>query len=244
MIRIGRDHDGGYVLPRSLVEEADSLLSLGIYNDWSFEAEFQRLKGAPPIDCYDHTIGTKRFKREALIDTLRAAALRTSVSDARARWSIVRSYQDFFRPPVRHFAKKITNRPADDRESDLTSALDKLGGLKVLVKMDIEGSEYRMIEQLLINSDRIIGACVEFHDTEPLRPVFDNSIDKLLGKYAIAHVHANNYGQVADDCLPEILEVTFVNHTLVKEQELRPAIYIPELDQPNDPSRREIAIGF
>jgi len=242
MVRIGRDHDGGYVLPKILVEEADSLLSLGVYNDWSFEGDFQRLKPALPIDCYDHTIGSKRFKREAWVETLRLAALRGSIGETRARWAIARSYESFFRSSVRHFAKKITNRPASERETDLTSALNLLGGTKTLLKMDIEGSEYRMIDQLLVNANRIVGACIEFHDIEPLRLVFDHAIDRLLEEYAIVHVHANNFGQVADDGLPDVLEITFVNRAMAKAAKPRPTIHIPELDQPNDPSRPELVI--
>jgi hypothetical protein len=242
MVRLGRDNDGGYVLPEILIDEADCLLSFGIYNDWSFEHDFQRRRPALPIHCYDHSISGRRFKREAWIETLRVAARRTSMDKARSRWSTARSYERFFKGVVRHFARKITNRPINDLECDLTSALDKIGGKKVLLKMDIEGAEYRMIDQLGVNADRIIGACIEFHDIEPLRAVFDRAIDTLLGKFVIAHVHANNYGQVADDGLPDALEITFVGRTRAQERKPRPTIYIAGLDQPNDASRPELVL--
>ncbi|HNS26959.1 MAG TPA: hypothetical protein PKN91_02440 [Steroidobacteraceae bacterium] len=37
MMRVGRDHDGGYVLPRDVIERSHTLLSLGVNDDWSFE---------------------------------------------------------------------------------------------------------------------------------------------------------------------------------------------------------------
>ena len=40
LVRIGRDNDGGYVLPQRIFNYCDGLLSYGINKDWSFEKEF------------------------------------------------------------------------------------------------------------------------------------------------------------------------------------------------------------
>jgi Methyltransferase FkbM domain len=242
LVRLGRQNDGGYVVPRRVVEAADSLLALGIFDDWSFESAAQELNPALRVHGYDHTVGRKRFRREFLIDAIRLVKGRTSIAAVRRRLSTLRSYDRFFAGRNRHFAQKITNRPADETEIDLTSALDRLGGRCVFVKMDIEGSEYRVFDQLVTNEQRIVGACVEFHDVEPLRLVFDRTMDALLSTYVIAHVHPNNYGQIADDGLPDVLEITFVNRRLAIGTALRECIHLAELDQPNDPARPELAI--
>jgi hypothetical protein len=242
LVRLGRQNDGGYVVPRRIIETADSILALGVYDDWSFESAAEKLNPSLRVDAYDHSISRKRFLREFWIDAIRLIKRRTSLADVRGRLAIVRSYDAFFTGPNRHFAQKVTNRPANENEVDLTSALDRLAGRSVFVKMDIEGSEYRVFQQLVTNEDRIVGACIEFHDVEPLRPVFDMAIDALLSRYVIAHVHPNNYAQVADDGLPDALEITFVNRRLAKETTERQNIYLAGLDQANDPARPELAI--
>ena len=125
---------------------------------------------------------------------------------------------------------------------DITTALDRLNGDKVLVKMDIEGSEYRVIDQLAAHAARIVGICIEFHDTEPFRIVFDRTVDTLLQDFALVHLHANNYGPVADDGLPDVLEATFAHRSLVPDTAARRDIYLGGLDQPNDPARPEMVI--
>ena len=40
LIRIGRDNDGGYLVEKKSLENTQSLISLGISDDWSFEEQF------------------------------------------------------------------------------------------------------------------------------------------------------------------------------------------------------------
>jgi len=55
LVRIGSQYDGGYVIPRRILDKTRSLLSFGLGNNWQFEKEFSRLSGARVV-CFDHTI--------------------------------------------------------------------------------------------------------------------------------------------------------------------------------------------
>ena len=44
LIRVGRDNDGGYLVEKKSLENTQSLISLGISNDWSFEESFLNKK--------------------------------------------------------------------------------------------------------------------------------------------------------------------------------------------------------
>ena len=62
-----------------------------------------------------------------------------------------------------------------------------------ILKLDIEGSEYSMIEQIIKNSSNIKILIIEFHFIKNNKDLFMNSVKKLLNKFDIVHIHANNY---------------------------------------------------
>lgn len=242
LIRVGRPNDGGYVVPAKAIDVADRVLSLGLFDDWSFEADLLSRKAGLAVHGYDHTIGALPFKRAYQHELLRFVVGRSSLAEVRRRRAIYRDFNSFFSGPNHHFREKITNNPEPGSECDLTTALDRLGGEQVLVKVDIEGSEYRIVQQLAANAHRICALCIEFHDTDPLREIFDRCIEKLLGPFAIVHVHPNNYGKVALDGLPDVLEVSFLNRHLMTETKIRSRVHLPALDQPNNPALPDLAI--
>ena len=43
LIRLGKKNDGGYLVSKNDIDKSDLLLSLGIYDDWSFENDFYNL---------------------------------------------------------------------------------------------------------------------------------------------------------------------------------------------------------
>ena len=44
LVRIGRDHDGGYLVSKIDIDDSEILVGLGISDDWSFESDFLRHK--------------------------------------------------------------------------------------------------------------------------------------------------------------------------------------------------------
>ena len=40
LVRLGRDHDGGYLINVADIEDSEYIISLGIFDDWSFEENF------------------------------------------------------------------------------------------------------------------------------------------------------------------------------------------------------------
>ena len=67
LIRIGKDHDGGYLIPKQSLNQTKLLYSFGLSDDWSFEEEFYN-KTSAKIICYDHTVNWKLFLKVFLRD--------------------------------------------------------------------------------------------------------------------------------------------------------------------------------
>lgn len=245
LVRVGSQYDGGYVVPELLVTEADVLLSFGLSDDWSFEEEFVRRNPAISIHAYDYTISLKAFRRryrKALLKILSGKL--SKLPGYKRERRILKSYQEFFRGKIQHFENRIHNR--NDLPCDVTieQVLGKTESNKIFIKMDIEGGEYRAIPSLINHHNRILGFAIEFHDTEPLRSVFKENVERLKSYYTIVHVHANNFGGVASDNLPEALEITFLRNDYVTNAAKRTSLLLADLDAPCDYKKPDYALAF
>jgi hypothetical protein len=64
LIRVGKNHDGGYIVNKKDVMKSEHLLSFGVGNDISFEQDFVELCPCP-VDAYDGTVdNTNEFFSE------------------------------------------------------------------------------------------------------------------------------------------------------------------------------------
>lgn len=245
MIRIGREHDGGYVVPRLAAKQADFLASFGLSEDWSFDEHFRDLNPSAQIHAYDHSISRKLFARRLQNTLARVCIGKSSIRQLRDRARILRSYDEFFQGQVKHFEERVFNRIDAPFDVTLNEVFQRTASEKSFLKIDIEGCEYRITDDLLRLSDRIIAMVVEYHDTDPLRQLFSASVRKLQDRFEIVHLHANNYRGVAIDGLPEILELTFVNKSaLLSGGSKRTTLPLPLVDSPNNPNIPDYSLRF
>lgn len=244
LIRVGAINDGGYVIPKHLVHDVDVLVSMGIEEDWSFDREFSERNPRIRIHAYDHTISRNSFRRGVLLAAAGMCAGRRPPSEVLRRMKLLRSYGSFFSGANTHYQQRVYNRV--DLSSDVTLAqiFARCQSEAVFLKIDIEGSEYRIVNGLIEYADRIAGMVIEFHDTEPFRSIFSAAIVALLEKFEIVHVHANNFMGVASDGVPEALEVTFEKKGKGSSRDRRMKLPLPFIDAPNDPDRADYKIRF
>ena len=85
--------------------------------------------------------------------------------------------------------KKIINH----NDINLKKIFQKIHNNKNLLKIDIEGSEYEIIDDIISHSSKIKMLIVEFHWIKKKKKLFVKSIKKLKNKFDIIHLHANNY---------------------------------------------------
>jgi hypothetical protein len=245
LVRVGKSADGGYLLPRSRLGDVDAVLSFGLATDWSFEEQLARLRPGIPIHVYDHTVGAKSFYRAAKSRSWKFLGGGTSFTDVRMRWKTYTGYRRFFSGRHCHYAERVFNRRDDQNDATLEVAFGRLSDAHhVLLKVDIEGSEYRIVPAIGGFAERIDLLAIEFHDTDPLRPVFEAQIRSLLEHFAIVHLHANNITGVAEDGLPDAVEITFVNKRHRLPEQRRERLPLAGLDQPNDPGRPDYEFVF
>lgn len=244
LVRVGDPHDGGYVVPSGALDSIDTLISFGISGDWSFEAQIKERDPSIEIQAYDHTIGARAFRRafeRALSKWLRR---RISFAELRKRYRIWRSYKRFFSSEARHFKEKIHAVNASAGHATIDKVFGRTDSRRVLLKIDIEGSEYGIINDVLRYADRIKGIVIEFHETLALRETFCSAVHRLMREFYIAHVHGNNYSYVAPDGLPNVLEMTLIVGAPPDGARHRRSLPVAALDGPNQPERPDWRISF
>ena len=245
LVRIGSACDGGYLVPRSALSELDAVLSFGVSVDWNFEKQLRSIRPELDIHCYDHTVRAKLFARVLGKSILNLFRGRGSVSNVAARVGVWRDYPRFFRDRTVHFRERVFNRKYHKNDATIDAIFARIQGKQhVLVKADIEGGEYRVIPDLLRFVDVIDVVIIEFHDTDPLRLVFQHQVGLLLQHFAVAHLHGNNNCGRGADGLPDALELTFVNKRFGVPAGRRDRLPIPNLDSPCAPGLPEMDLQF
>jgi hypothetical protein len=119
----------------------------------------------------------------------------------------------------------------------------------VYIKMDIEGSEYDVLEDILVHSKKINGMVIEFHNLKQLWSEYLFLIEQIKKNFEIIHIHGNNCcGCISGTNVPLLVEVSFIKRTLLTEQELNSinnrAYPVAGLDKPNLSNKPDIAISF
>jgi Methyltransferase FkbM domain len=245
LARRGRAADGGYVIPTSRLAGIDAVLSFGLSTDWSLEEDLFASNGRIVVHAYDHTVGAAGFRRALKNTAMKFVVGRASLGALRARYRTYAGYRAFFVNRRVHFRERVYNRRDNANDATIETIFGRLGDARhILLKMDIEGGEYRVIPPLLAESERIDLMIIEFHDTDPLRPLFERQIKAILTHFDIVHLHGNNIAGVAADGLPDCLEITFVNKRFANTGRRRDQLPLAGLDRPNDPAKPDLILRF
>jgi len=229
LIRIGRDNDGGYLVEKKSLENAESLISLGINDDWSFEEDFLKKNKNINIKCFDDVLDHKFLLKKIIIQFIFFIYNR----NFRLLKKYILLYFSFLRMRkiIQFNKKKIFY-------NDLNRILSQEKN-NIFLKIDIEGGEYRILDDLLLNQKKIIGLVIEFHDCD----IHKKKILKFLSSFDLnlVHIHGNNFAERDLDNDVTVIELTFSKNPV----QLNGANILPnKLDMPNNCMKSEIVLNF
>lgn len=254
LVRVGLPSDGGYVVPESAVKRATVLLSLGVKTDWSFDRAFVRLNRGARVIAVDDSVGRSWFAKRAARGVVDAIRYGLSFDRRRLRKSFaaVRNgidYFVFFSGRHRHLQARVSGRGITSGTS-VPALLARSGAAtdhRAFVKIDIEGSEYELIADLVACRDAISGIVVEFHDIGRKTDRFNRALAQLLEHFQVVHIHGNNYSAYDDRIqFPECVEITLLNQVLAASPAAASAHEYPRpgLDFPNRPGSADHPLRF
>jgi hypothetical protein len=238
LVRLGQDYDGGYLVDQRDVAASAALLSFGLNDDWSFERDFLRLRPVP-LHAYDATL-----KPGYLIKRLWRSLRRLKTHEIAGSVRSLVDYPRFFSADRHHYRAYVGHEgvPGFVSFAAVMRTLDEAlrGPSGIFVKIDIEGSEYRILDALVEHGRRFSGLAIELHDVD----IHLAALERFIGRFPLklVHVHANNYAPVTGGGMPLVIECTF---SASHPDGDRGTVVLPHpLDMPNKRNRREIALTF
>jgi hypothetical protein len=207
--RIGSKYDGGYEISEFSIEDSDFLLSLGMNEDWRFEKQYIDLKNVP-VHLYDHTVTHFWLLENALKNTLKTFLGRYNRTNLLLSLRALFGYTRFTsQANVEHFLEKIVRVPVGSNETSLEEAIKRTGSSKIFLKMDIEGSEFRVLGQVLNSLNKISGLAIEFHDLDMFRDEFEKFMSTIKNEFHINSLNINNFANFSKTEFPRVLEICF-----------------------------------
>jgi len=121
----------------------------------------------------------------------------------------------------------------------LGEAMSIIEGDNTFLKIDIEGSEYRILDDLLACADQTSGLAIEFHDCD----LHMERILRFVEAYplALVHLHVNTGSHVSPVGIPLAIELTFSS----AEKGGDATASLPHrLDMPNKKGASEFEVHF
>ncbi|MFM8957322.1 MAG: FkbM family methyltransferase [Actinomycetota bacterium] len=246
MVRVGRNNDGGYVVPVEFLDQTRMLIALGVSDDWSFEVDFtSRTRQSCSAVLCDRSAGAWTSFINAVRIWLHPGSMRKATFTRSWSWltngvrflvQVRLRRWEFYRRWVVATASN-TRREVELRHLLAQHAIPDA----TVVKIDIEGSEYEIVEELCRWNRQAtppIGLIIEFHALHTRLSEARSLIDELRGWYEVVHLHGNNYGEVRNG-IPDVVEVVLTRRT-TRTLPKRTTLPLVELDQPNNPAVDEI----
>jgi hypothetical protein len=239
LIRLGKNDDGGYLIEKSSLVKSNGLVSFGLGLDWSFEQDFFKYNNCP-IEVYDHTIrysSLKKFSRNTLINFFSSKNWnKKNINILLNNLFIFYNYKKFFTGTVKHLRESIG---LGNKSIRLEQILKKFKYHPIFLKVDIEGCEYRILDEIINFQKYFSGLVIEFHNIDLHKEKIITFINNL--NLDLVHIHGQNAEYLDLNNDPIQVEMTFSkNPKIISNSPVLPH----KFDKPGNPNFDEIVLNF
>ena len=248
LIRVGSYDDGGYVVPISNIKDTELLISMGISDNWDFEKHFSKISNAK-ILAYDDSITLEYWINKFKNDLIKFFKLKIFKPKKIYKMFQFIDFVFFFKNNKKNqfFLKRVGNDKNHININEIDHKEIKKNK-KIFLKIDIEGSEYEILDQIILIKEKIEGIVIEFHNAFSNLDKIRSFLRDINSKLKLVHIHANNYSMKEFDKYPSAIELTIsnVNKISCKDTDAGNLHEYPlkGLDFPNSKRSPEIKIIF
>ena len=244
LVRIGSVNDGGYILPKILINQCNFLISLGIGDNWDFEKNFSKVTKCK-IEAYDYSIDKSFWVKKIRQNFINLVKLKYFKLNKINKVFQFIDFHIFFKMNSNNkfYLKKIGNKKGN---ITLKKIINNVNSKKIFLKCDIEGSEYSILKDFTKYQNKINGFAIEFHHVSKNLKKISNFIKNIRKYYSLVHIHANNFSSVSKKNIPNTLELTFLHNKFVrnKARKNNKKYPIKNLDRPNFKRAKDINLYF
>lgn len=222
LVRIGNRYDGGYVVPADALKSCKFLLSLGINDDISFDLHFSKTNQDICCIGVDYTV-TPVFLKKRRVQSVVKSFINAFLNKKKhqiykTKAKNIKKFTEFFSGNNMFLPLEVSDNSSNGRItiSDLVKKCNNGSSLDIFLKMDIEGAEYKVTEDIVNNIERIGYIACEYHHIAEYPERFNETINKLSEHFYLAHIHGNNHGTYSTKLdFPDTVELTWVSKGLV-----------------------------
>lgn len=224
--RIGSIFDGGYILTFKTIGESDFLISGGLHYNLDFEYEFYKLNSNSKFVLIDGSLGIikffvgiiirpwfllffRRFNLNGFIDVLKTIEV-----------LIKKGY----------IKKFINNNYNITKIISSNKLVNKVG----VLKLDIENSEYLILDDIIRNKESFSAILIEFHQTHTVENQIKIKNFYLNLGFECIDIAVNELGGFVNET-PVVIEASFVNRNYITND-------IPYQNRANHPSKELVII--
>lgn len=246
--RVGNKNDGGYVIPKKSLQDTEILISFGLSDDWSFEKEFHKFSNSKVL-CFDNSVNG-RFWIVRFIKSLISIITFNELGENIKKLFTYLKYIYFFNNKNKiHYKKFII--PNDhfifgidkNNRTDLNEIFKEFQNKNIFLKIDIEGSEYRILHQIISNQKNLSGLVIELHDCD----LHFEKIKKFIDNFDLdlVHLHVNNFCSINNLSNPSVIELTFCDKKLSYMGAIDKIKYpVKNLDSPCNKKEKDAEVVF
>lgn len=243
LIRVGSSSDGGYILPERIFSKISGIMSMGLFDDWSFEKDARTRARDIPVAVFDHTVTGKFWVRRIAANVIKGI-LKLDINRLKRSAQYFRYRRFFAQDNCVHHLYGIGKQ---DKMLTLQQAMEMAGMQKeLLLKVDIESYEFDIIDEIIKLQDRFVAIAIELHLIDKYSSETKYFVESLSQKFALVHFHANNYDSAKGTSFSPIIELSFMNREyILSDEELSyRALPIEALDSPSVPNNPDIIPVF
>ena len=234
VIRLGGNLDGGYFVPKKHLTNIKHLISCGLGFNWDFEKDFVIQNKTAKILIYDHTVNLFSLSLDFLKSLFFSFRYRKDFDKIFKFYD----YYNFFSNRATHKRLRVTNQNFKDKEINLNDILKNKE--KILLKVDIEGDEYKVLNIIKKNQKKIVCLILEFHQLKKNLSKIKKFYERL--DLVSCNVCPNNSSGVDNDGNPNTIEVTYLNRSLLRKNDFKKNLISKCFN--NNPYKKKIFIEY
>lgn len=250
LIRVGKNNDGGYCVPKKSVINSDLLFSFGLNDDWSFEKDFISRNSKTKVFVFDKSVTITFWVKNFLKSIIEIISFKkTPISIFKFAYLLVDYFIFFGNSNTKHVKKNVVQRGHITKNEikssyiNLKEILSKNQEKNFFLKIDIEGNEYRILQDIVENQKYLEGLVIEFHNSDLMEEKILEFSEQL--NLDLVHVHVNNFGDINNKGYATTFEATYSPRKYNFQREKDEFIFpVKELDQPNNEKDVDEKVSF